>query len=61
MNNSKYNKSIFMFIIVVLLVLIAYTVVSLMNHQENQSVVDTMTDQVESVIDVTNDTVDDTY
>jgi|TARA_Y100001960_G_scaffold295103_1_gene339441 hypothetical protein len=50
-----------MFIIVVLLVLIAYTIVSLMNHQENQSVVDTMTDQVESVIDVTNDTVDDTY
>ncbi len=61
MKNSKYNKSIFMFIIVVLLVLIAYTIVSLMNHQENQSVVDTMTDQVESVIDVTNDTVDDTY
>lgn len=61
MKSSKYNKSIFMFIIVVLLVLIAYTIVSLMNHQENQSVVDTMTDQVESVIDVTNDTVDDTY
>lgn len=61
MKNSKYNKSIFMFIIVVLLVLIAYTIVSLMNHQEQQSVVDTMTEQVESVIDVTNDTIDDTY
>ena len=61
MKNSKYNKSIFMFIIVVLLVLIAYTIVSLMHHEEQQSVVDTMSEQVETVIDVTNDTIDDTY
>lgn len=47
---ENYNKSIFLFIILVLMVLIAYTIVSLMGN-EDVSVVDSMSSQIETVID----------
>jgi len=58
MSESKYNKSIFLFIIVVLLVLVAYTIVSLMEKEES-SVVDSISDQIETNVDTTQDYLND--
>ena len=58
MNESKYNKSIFLFIIVVLLVLVAYTIVSLMEKEES-SVVDSISDQIETNVETTQDYLED--
>lgn len=58
MNESKYNKSIFLFIILVLMVLIAYTIVSLMGN-EGGSVVDSISDQMGSVVETSNEALND--
>lgn len=47
---ENYNRSVFLFIILVLMVLIAYTIVSLMG-KDDVSVVDSMSNQIETVVD----------
>lgn len=48
MKKSAYNKSVFLFIILVLMVLIAYTIVSLMG-KDNVSVTDAINNNMPTV------------
>lgn len=60
MSESKYNKSIFLFIIVILVVLVAYTIMNLM-HKDDVSVVDVVQEQVETTVDDAKEVMDYNY